>query len=204
MLVTNHGVIDFYISALIINFNSSIINIVMLIMFFIFDKYSLNLDQFKKNMDKIQTIKERIFIFLENRGIKKETFYKETGMSSSNFKGAGLKSDLGVDKLAKIVNVYPELKDNENLNWLITGHGKLNLDSDSQKEQQRMDVYREEEHEKLGDLLANLFAQYNTQDKGILFIQSQLSRMEKKYDEAIIKQNKYLEEILSLTKTAVK
>lgn len=85
----------------------------MLIMFFIFDKYSLNLDQFKKNMDKIQTIKERIFIFLENRGIKKETFYKETGMSSSNFKGAGLKSDLGVDKLAKIVNVYPELKDNE-------------------------------------------------------------------------------------------
>ncbi len=78
-------------------------------------------------MDKIQTIKERIFIFLENRGIKKETFYKETGMSSSNFKGAGLKSDLGVDKLAKIVNVYPELKDNENLNWLITGHGKLNL-----------------------------------------------------------------------------
>nr|WP_315030392.1 hypothetical protein [uncultured Chryseobacterium sp.] len=173
-------------------------------MFYIFDKYSLNLDQFNKNMDKIQTIKERIFIFLEKKGIKKETFYKETGMSSSNFKGAGLKSDLGVDKLAKILNIYPELKENENLCWLITGNGQLNLNSDHKKDQQELDLHHKEADEKLGDLLANLFAQYNAQDKGILFIQSQISRIEKKYDEAILKQNKYLEEILSLSKTAVK
>ncbi|AZA81603.1 hypothetical protein C1637_03255 [Chryseobacterium lactis] len=155
-------------------------------------------------MDKIQTIKERIFFFLEKRGIKKETFYKETGMSSSNFKGAGLKSDLGVDKLAKILNVYPELKENENLIWLITGNGLLSLNSDSKKGQQELNLHNEESTEKLGDLLANLFAQYNTQDKGILFIQSQISRIEKKYDEAILQQNKYLEEILSLTKAVVK
>lgn len=155
-------------------------------------------------MDKIQTIKERIFFFLEKRGIKKETFYKETGMSSSNFKGAGLKSDLGVDKLAKILNVYPELKENENLIWLITGNGLLSLNSDSKKDEQELNLHNEESTEKLGDLLANLFAQYNTQDKGILFIQSQISRIEKKYDEAILQQNKYLEEILSLTKSVVK
>ncbi|REC48893.1 hypothetical protein [Chryseobacterium pennipullorum] len=155
-------------------------------------------------MDKIQTIKERIFFFLEKRGIKKETFYKETGMSPSNFKGAGLKSDLGVDKLAKILHVYPELKENENLIWLVTGNGQLNQNLHSKKDQQELSLQHEETNEKLGDLLASLFAQYNAQDKGILFIQSQISRIEKKYDEAILKQNAYLEEILSLTKTAVK
>lgn len=155
-------------------------------------------------MDKIQTIKEKIFIFLEKKGIKKETFYRETGMSPSNFKGAGLKSDLGVDKLAKILDVYPELQRNENLIWLITGNGELNLNPDSKKDEQALGSHHEEANERLGDLLANLFAQYNTQDKGILFIQGQISRIEKKYDEAILQQNKYLEEILSLTKTAVK
>ncbi|PWN68424.1 hypothetical protein C1631_017160 [Chryseobacterium phosphatilyticum] len=155
-------------------------------------------------MDKIQTIKERIFFFLEKRGVKKETFYREAGMSASNFKGAGLKSDLGVDKLTKILNVYPELKENENLIWLITGNGKLNLDTDQGKHLQELHLQHEESNEKIGDLLANLFAQYNAQDKGILFIQSQISRIEKKYDDAILKQNKYLEEILSLTKTVVK
>ena len=49
----------------------------MLIMFFIFDKYSLNLDQFKKNMDKIQTIKERIFIFLKTGALRRKLFTKK-------------------------------------------------------------------------------------------------------------------------------
>ncbi|KFF74145.1 hypothetical protein HX13_14780 [Chryseobacterium sp. P1-3] len=155
-------------------------------------------------MDKIQTIKERIFFFLEKKGIKKETFYKETGMSSSNFKGAALKSDLGVDKLAKILIVYPELKENENLIWLITSNGELNLHSNQGKDQPAAELQHEDTHEKLGDLLANLFAQYNTQDKSILFVQNQISRIEKKYDEAILQQNKYLEEILTLAKLVAK
>ncbi|ROI02267.1 MULTISPECIES: hypothetical protein [unclassified Chryseobacterium] len=155
-------------------------------------------------MDKIQTIKERIFFFLERKGIRKETFYKETGMSSSNFKGAALKSDLGVDKLAKILIVYPELKENENLIWLITGNHELNLNPVQKKDQPAAEHHHEETNEKLGDLLANLFAQYNTQDKSILFVQKQISRIEKKYDEAILKQNKYLEEILSLAKHVTK
>lgn len=147
-------------------------------------------------MDKIQTIKDRIFIFLEKSNIKKETFYKETGMSSSNFKGAALKSDLGVDKLVKILNIYPELQDRENLYWLVIGKGNLNLS--------KQGISEGDNTEKIGDLLASLFAQYNTQDKGLLFIQKQIERLEKKYDEAITNQNKYLEEILSLTKLAIK
>ncbi|SMP15245.1 hypothetical protein [Chryseobacterium profundimaris] len=152
-------------------------------------------------MDKIQTTKERILIFLATNGIKKETFYRETGISASNFKGAGLKSDLGVDKLARILRVYPDL--NDNLVWLITGEGEL-LSAETKKDHQNDDLYANDINDKIGDLLANLFAQYNAQDKTLMFLQSQISKLEKKYSQAISEQNKMLNEILSAMKTSVK
>jgi hypothetical protein len=150
-------------------------------------------------MDKIQTIKDRILLFLEMKKIKKETFYKSTGLSASNFKGIALKSDLGVEKVVKIITVYPELLEPENLNWLITGKGTLRI-ALKKEDQQPADLLIDESNEKIGDLLANLYAQYNAQDKGLLFMQNQISRLEKKID----KQNKHLEELLSLMKTALK
>lgn len=154
-------------------------------------------------MDKIQTTKERILIFLEVNNIKKESFYRETGISASNFKGAGLKSDLGVDKLAKILKVYPDL--NDNLLWLITGEGELLAETaENKKDHQNDDLYVNDFNDKIGDLLANLFAQYNTQDKTLMFLQSQISKIEKKYSKAISEQNKMLNEILSAMKTSVK
>lgn len=152
-------------------------------------------------MDKIQTTKERILIFLEVNSIKKETFYRETGISASNFKGAGLKSDLGVDKLARILRVYPDL--NDNLVWLITGEGEL-LTAENKKDHQNDDLYANDINDKIGDLLANLFAQYNAQDKTLMFLQSQISKIEKKYSKAISEQNKMLNEILSAMKISAK
>lgn len=150
-------------------------------------------------MDKIQTTKERILIFLEANNIKKETFYRETGISASNFKGAGLKSDLGVDKLARILRVYPDL--NDNLVWLITGEGEMLTEVEkNKKDHQNDDLYTNDINDKIGDLLANLFAQYNAQDKTLMFLQSQISKIEKKYSKAISEQNKMLNEILSAMK----
>ncbi|SDH78932.1 hypothetical protein SAMN05421846_10260 [Chryseobacterium taeanense] len=151
-------------------------------------------------MDKIQTTKERILIFLEKNNIKKESFYRETGIAASNFKGVGLKSDLGVDKLAKILKVYPDL--NDNLMWLITGEGELenNMVVQKEKDHQSGDLYNSDINDKIGDLLANLFAQYNTQDKSLMFLQSQINKIEKKYSKAISEQNKILNEILLATK----
>lgn len=154
-------------------------------------------------MDKIQTTKERILIFLETNNIKKESFYRETGISASNFKGAGLKSDLGVDKLARILRVYPDL--NDNLIWLITGEGELLTETaENKKDHQNDDLYKNDFNDKIGDLLANLFAQYNAQDKTLMFLQSQISKIEKKYSKAISEQNKMLHEILSAMKTSAK
>lgn len=73
-------------------------------------------------MDKILSpIKGRLLNYLETKGISRETFYRETGISASNFKGTGLRSELGGDKIAKILRLYPDL----NSEWLLTGQGGM-------------------------------------------------------------------------------
>lgn len=72
-------------------------------------------------MDKISPIKENILYFIDNQKIKKEDFYKKTDISASNFKGTGLKSEIGGDKIVKILSSYPII----NPEWLLTGKGEM-------------------------------------------------------------------------------
>lgn len=72
-------------------------------------------------MEEISTIKKNIFYFIDYKGITKEEFYSKTGISSSNFKGTNRKSEIGGDKLIKILTIYPEI----NAEWLITGQGEM-------------------------------------------------------------------------------
>lgn len=76
-------------------------------------------------MNKIfSPIKSRIIQFIDNVGVVKESFYEKTGISASNFKGIGAKSEIGGDKIAKILTFFPEL----NPEWLITGKGNMYKD----------------------------------------------------------------------------
>jgi hypothetical protein len=73
-------------------------------------------------MDKIfTTIKERILFYIENQGINKASFFKKIDVSASNFKGVGLKSEIGGDKIVKILSKYSDL----NPEWLLTGKGEM-------------------------------------------------------------------------------
>lgn len=67
------------------------------------------------------TIKEKILAFLDFKGIKKTSFFEEAGISPSNFKGNARLSELGGDKIAKILTVYPELS----AEWLMRGEGEM-------------------------------------------------------------------------------
>jgi phage repressor protein C with HTH and peptisase S24 domain len=67
------------------------------------------------------TIKEKILSFLTEKGIKKTEFFEKTHIASSNFKGAAINSELGGDKIAKILTLYPELS----ADWLLTGIGPM-------------------------------------------------------------------------------
>ncbi|WPO84626.1 hypothetical protein SD427_18685 (plasmid) [Chryseobacterium sp. JJR-5R] len=129
------------------------------------------------------TIKDRILIFLAEKSIKKEAFYADINMSASNFKGQALHSDLGVDKLARILSLYPELNSTDNLIWLITGKGKLNLNEEvveKENDQQDADHNKTEE---LGNVLASMFALTNVHSKDLSFIMNQIEKVSVKLSE---------------------
>ncbi len=69
----------------------------------------------------IAPIKERIFQYLESEGVKKSEFYTKSSLSPGLFKNVGLKSELGSDKIAKILDSFPNL----NPEWLLTGEGSM-------------------------------------------------------------------------------
>jgi phage repressor protein C with HTH and peptisase S24 domain len=72
-------------------------------------------------MDKISPIKERILQFIDSQNIKKIDFCELTGISYANLKGKSLYSEIGGDKIAEILSIYPYL----NPEWLLTGKGEM-------------------------------------------------------------------------------
>lgn len=86
-------------------------------------------------MDKISTIKENILYFIEKQNISKVKFYEKTKISPSNFKGVGLNSEIGGDKIVKILHCYPEI----NPEWILTGKGDM-LKNSSPKSEQYTDL----------------------------------------------------------------
>lgn len=69
----------------------------------------------------ILTLKEKILSFLSEMGIRKVDFFEKTGIQSSNFKGANVKSAPGGDMLVRILTIYPELS----AEWLMRGEGEM-------------------------------------------------------------------------------
>jgi len=69
-------------------------------------------------MKKISIQKERVMQFLEYKGITKNKFYVETGISNGTLDKV---SGLSLETVEKFYNVYPEI----NPDWLITGKGEM-------------------------------------------------------------------------------
>lgn len=63
----------------------------------------------------------RMLDFIDFIGVKKNSFYKETGLSNGYLDKV---KELGADKIASIISVYPQI----NLSWLITGQGNMTRD----------------------------------------------------------------------------
>ncbi len=71
------------------------------------------------------TIKEKILTFLDAEGIKKADFFEAVGIVPSNFKGAAKQSELGGDKIAKILSLYPRLS----AEWLMRDNGDMIIET---------------------------------------------------------------------------
>ena len=63
-------------------------------------------------------ITDRILQIIEHKGISKNKFYKETGLSNGFLDKV---KDVGASKLEYILNTYPEI----DIEWLLTGKGKM-------------------------------------------------------------------------------
>lgn len=64
------------------------------------------------------TDKEKIKKYLDSKGISKNKFYNQTGLSIG-FLDSG--KSVGLDKVRIIINAYPDL----NIQWLLTGSGDM-------------------------------------------------------------------------------
>ncbi len=70
---------------------------------------------------KISYIKERILEIADYKGISKEKFIENFGMTYGNFKGKQKLTSLNSDFLDKILSEIPEI----NAEWLLTGKGEM-------------------------------------------------------------------------------
>lgn len=68
-------------------------------------------------MEKNLTVNQRIAQYIDFKRFKKSDFFKKVDMSDSILKS----NAVGSDKLARIINAYPDL----NVNWVLFGEGKM-------------------------------------------------------------------------------
>lgn len=66
-------------------------------------------------------IKDRIIQVLEKKGIAKENFYIQIGMTSASFRGNARKTPLNSTAIENILSIIPDL----NPDWLLTGKGSM-------------------------------------------------------------------------------
>lgn len=84
-------------------------------------------------MINFSTQKERILQFIEYKGISKNKFYIETGISNGVL---DKKSGLSMDTVEKFYSTYPEI----NPEWLLTGRGNM-LKSDNENKESSIIIH---------------------------------------------------------------
>lgn len=137
-------------------------------------------------MENLLSIKERILLYLDLKGIKRVSFYSKTGLSASNFKSTGLKSELGVDKLIIIMDAYPELY--THFMWVLKGQGnieKLITENSNTKKGKPVKDFPDFSDQNILDALANIYALVSVQDKGVMLLLKQIEQIKESQSEIL-------------------
>ena len=87
-------------------------------------------------MKNFSTQKDRILQFIDYKGISKNKFYIETGISNGIL---DKKSGLSMDTIEKFYSTYPEI----NPEWLLTGQGPMLKESSPEDKQSKLQKIRE-------------------------------------------------------------
>lgn len=78
---------------------------------------------------KITNIKERVLYLTDLKGVAKEKFFNEIGMTYGSFKGKQKETALNSDAIDKILSIYNDI----DANWLITGEGAIFKKNETEK-----------------------------------------------------------------------
>jgi hypothetical protein len=78
-------------------------------------------------VNKISTIKERVVLLAEHKGVIKEDFFKKVGVTSANFRGKAKNTPLNSSAIENIFSIFPDIS----LEWLLTGAGKMYQNDDA-------------------------------------------------------------------------
>ena len=87
-------------------------------------------------MKNFSTQKDRILQFIEYKGISKNKFYNETGISNGIL---DKKSGLSMDTVEKFYSTYPEI----NPEWLLTGQGEMLKEPTPEDKQSKLQKLKE-------------------------------------------------------------
>jgi hypothetical protein len=113
-------------------------------------------------METILTnIKERVLKISDYKGIGKEKFFKDLGVTYGNFKGKAKEKALSSDVLAKIVSKYPDI----NTNWLLTGDGKMTKEEKPFYPSHLVGL--EDEENSVKEMIKEATLKYQTKLKGV-------------------------------------
>ena len=107
-------------------------------------------------MDKISTIKQNILYFIESQSFNKEDFFNKIGVSYSNFKGKSLLSEIGADKIVKILTIFPQI----NPDWLLTNKGEMLRTGENLPNNVGLQIEIEQLKEENSELKSKLIACY--------------------------------------------
>jgi phage repressor protein C with HTH and peptisase S24 domain len=69
----------------------------------------------------MSNIKERILTIPEKKGISKEYFFSQIGMTYGNFKGKSKNTPINSNAIVDILSIYPDIS----IDWLVTGSGSM-------------------------------------------------------------------------------
>jgi hypothetical protein len=101
---------------------------------------------------KIATTKKRILQYIDYKGISKQKFFSETGLKRGFLDADKLDTSIPDTFIATIIAIYPEM----NLEWLLTGKGKMLNKSESATERKKIPVFDAETIGGVNERIANM------------------------------------------------
>ncbi len=144
-------------------------------------------------IDKIfSPIKQRIIEYLDYKGYKKDDFFQKTDIARSNFSGNGAKSEIGGDKLVKILTSYPDI----NPDWLLTGKGKMLRADSSELERENERLKAEIAELKKSAYSPQSLAERNRNEAEIFALREEIREWRRK-EMLLVEANNNLSEMLN-------